>query len=82
MPFRKLPDHIRKHPDVQDTWHHHHAERIGAMESRLSRTDTGPSDQVGIQRYLLLFVTVGVLTGKITVEQVVQIVGLLLGGGH
>jgi hypothetical protein len=82
MPFRKLPDHIRKHPDVQDSWHHHHAERIGAMESRLSRTDTGPSDQVGIQRYLLLFVTVVVLTGKITVEQAVQIVGLLLGGGH
>lgn len=46
MPFRKLPDHIRKLPEVQDAWvqHHaerldHHEERIGAMESRLSSSD-------------------------------------------
>lgn len=41
MPFRKLPDHIRKHPDVQDTWHHHHTEKIVDHENRLQRLEYG-----------------------------------------
>jgi hypothetical protein len=39
MPFHRLPDHIRKHPDVQDAWHHHHAERIDKIESHQSKND-------------------------------------------
>lgn len=41
MPFQRLPDHIRKHPDVQDTWHHHHAEKIVEHESRLQHLERG-----------------------------------------
>lgn len=41
MPFHRLPDHLRKHPDVQDTWHHHHSETLKDHENRLQRLEHG-----------------------------------------
>lgn len=41
MPFQRLPDNIRKHPDVQDTWHHHTAETLADHESRLRNLESG-----------------------------------------
>lgn len=41
MPFHRLPDHIRKHPDVSDVRHQHTEDRLEDHENRLTHLERG-----------------------------------------
>lgn len=87
---------MRQLPQVSDAWHLEHTDLLANHEHRITRLESEPKngatispqpkhadtdpEPVGYFRPTLLVVAIGVVTGKITVDQAIRILSLWFGG--